>query len=430
MGKKKDKGFSAGKRKDSMNFEKSLPDGEKESAEVAEESLSDEEKESTEVAEESLPDGEKEITGTAENFLSDEEKEITEVAEESLSDGEKEITEVAGKSLSDEEKESTESAEESLSNEEAEGPVSFEKSLSMLTRENIGAPEDKKLTAAKKFDPIQLAVVAICLAVCVVSTYLLAQNIYGKYKGSKIYSDVLEIMSGGKDSYIPLLEGEVPVSGTPTLGEVIASGVNVNTSTTSVKDMSKMISGLESLSKINSDVYGWIRIGGVGIDYPVLQTDNNEYYLDHAYTGDNIPNGSIYADFRCGTYVPGNYNTVLYGHNMTDGSMFNGIRYFVDDENFFRDARIYVYTFDGVFIYRAFSAYETTYDSGYIDTYFETPNDYAAFLKELTQRSAIAAGDDVAVGPDKGILTLSTCTNGNRNARYAVHAVLVDYVFK
>lgn len=314
-------------------------------------------------------------------------------------------------------------------NAEPEPQVSFEESLSMLTRENIGAG-DKKIMKLKKYGPVQIAVVALCTAVCVVSTSLLAQNIYGKYKGSRIYSEVVDIMNGNKNSYVSLLAGEVPSPETPTLGDIIASGVHMNTTSVPVKDMMKMIAGLESLSDINPDTFAWIRITGIDIDYPVMQSDDNDYYLNHAYTGDNIPNGSIFADYRCSGQIMTNYNTVIYGHNMTDGSMFNGIRHFVNDENVFRDARIYVYTFYGVFVYRAFSAYETTYDSGYIDTYFETPGDFGAFLEEVAGRSAFQMSDDIELREDRGILTLSTCTNGYQNARYAVHAALVDYAFK
>lgn len=312
-----------------------------------------------------------------------------------------------------------------------ENAVSFEQSLSMLTPENIvSGSQTADITKTKnKFDPVRLIILAVCTLVCIVSSFMLIQNVYGKYKSAKIYENASKFVEGNTDGYISLLEGEAPAPATPTLAEMIQSGAP-QTPSNSVKDMAKMIAGLDALAKINPDAYAWIRIEGVGVNYPVLQAEDNEYYLDHAYTGDNIPNGSIFADYRCDGKVTNNYNTILYGHNMTGGSMFGGLVEFVRQEDVFKNARIYVYTFDGVYIYRAFSAYQTSYDSGYITTYFETPGEYSAFLEEIASRSIFTPDDEIELREDRGILTLSTCTNGNRNDRYAIHAALVDYVLK
>ncbi|WP_025847499.1 class B sortase [Paenibacillus ehimensis] len=181
----------------------------------------------------------------------------------------------------------------------------------------------------------------------------------------------------------------------------------------------------EALLEVNPDVAGWIRIGNTAIDYPVVQGEDNAYYLNRNYKGEESGAGSIFLDFRndIGKVQP---NTVIYGHRMKDGSMFGDLKKFLK-EDFFRENLVFQY--DTLYhSYRAevFSVYPATADLDYIRTGFESEREYKAFLQTLQERSLYKT--DTVLGADDRILTLSTCdyTLDPAKGRLVIHAKLIE----
>ncbi len=189
----------------------------------------------------------------------------------------------------------------------------------------------------------------------------------------------------------------------------------------------KMKSRLNSLSSVNPDIYGWIIIPGTeNINYPVLQTTDNEYYLDHEYTHGYLPAGSIFADYRCDRDTNANFNTVIYGHNMQNGMMFSELIKFMDEDFWQENQYVYLYTPTGIYTYRIFSVYKTDYRYKYVETGFPTAEEFVSFAKEMQANSKFGR-EGIELNENTRILTLSTCTNGLWSDRYCVQAVLVDY---
>src|SRR5690625_3646893 len=125
--------------------------------------------------------------------------------------------------------------------------------------------------------------------------------------------------------------------------------------------------GFEELLKQNSDVVGWITIGGTQIDYPILQSSNNEYYLTNNYNQADSRAGSIFLDYR-NDVGSSDLNTVVYGHRMKDGSMFQHLTKFLN-KDFFEAHR--TFEFDTLYdSYEAeiFAVYNTLTDFDYIKT--------------------------------------------------------------
>lgn len=316
--------------------------------------------------------------------------------------------------------------------ESEEGLSDFELSIRNFSSADT---ESEVSVKNKKLDVIRLFVFGVCLCAFVFSTSYLVENIHDKIKSDRIYSDIIDSVADGFDvdgssasegGKVSLLLSDPKSSMTPTMDDIIKNGVGqVTTPSDYSAELAKMRASLESLAKINPDIYAWIKIPDTNINYPVAQTDDNEYYLDHAYNGDNLVNGSIFADFRCDSMITRNYNTVLYGHNITSGSMFNHVTEFFKPE-VFDNTLIYVYTFDGIFIFKAFSIHEASFDSGYVDMGFETGDAFAAFAEKLADESDLKYDYDFT-GDDR-IITLSTCTNGISTQRYALHGVLVEVI--
>lgn len=184
----------------------------------------------------------------------------------------------------------------------------------------------------------------------------------------------------------------------------------------------------DALKAVNPDIYAWIRIEGTNIDYPVVQsTEDDAYYLNHTIEGNAGYPGSIYSEMW-NSQDFSDFNTVLYGHNMKDGSMFQNLHNYEDILYMEEHAEVSVYTPEHVYRYEIFAAVN------YSDVHLANAFDYAtaqgrqAFLDSV--RSARSMSDivrtDVPVNADDKILTLSTCIGSQPDRRLLVEAVLKD----
>ncbi len=177
------------------------------------------------------------------------------------------------------------------------------------------------------------------------------------------------------------------------------------------------------LLEINEDVVGWVRIKNTKVDYPVLHAADNDYYLYRNINKRKSSAGSIFMDFR-NDITKENRHTIIYGHNMRDGSMFADLLYYESRWNFENKNIIEFETLYGSTKWKIFSAYLTDTDFYYIETNFETDEVYLSFLETLKEKSLHASG--VSLSADDRILTLSTCSYSFNDARFVVHAKLIN----
>ena len=174
-----------------------------------------------------------------------------------------------------------------------------------------------------------------------------------------------------------------------------------------------------SLLPINEDLVGWITIPGTAIAYPVVKTDNNDFYLAHNVHKEPARGGSIFMDFR-NTGTAEDLHTILYGHNMKDGSMFRDLMRYKKKDYFDKHPVVEFNTLYAEMKWEIFSVYVTSGDFYYLETYFPTVDDYGYFLESIQKRSLFKREQEVTV-KDR-ILTLSTCSYESDDARFVVHA--------
>ena len=185
----------------------------------------------------------------------------------------------------------------------------------------------------------------------------------------------------------------------------------------------------DELQDINSDLYAWIKIPGTVIDYPVAQSSNGDdnYYLHHNYMGDYEFAGTIYSQIHNTKYFVERV-TVLYGHNMLDGSMFAGLHDFSDPEFFEENDTMYIYIPGHILTYKIFAAYD--YDDRHIMNSFEFHRDevYEQYIKDCLNPHSVNSivREGVELDLDSRIVTLSTCHDYNSSLRFLVQGVLVD----
>lgn len=175
----------------------------------------------------------------------------------------------------------------------------------------------------------------------------------------------------------------------------------------------------DKLEEMNSDVVGWITIKGTAIDYAILKSYDNDFYLRRSFDKNYSWFGWPFMDYRNkGDFTDD--NSVIYGHNIKSGLMFADLQD-LQAGKYGNDVEIYIYTKDKTRIYKVFSTYIIDPESYYLITNFGSNDTYAEFLNTIKSRSSIDF--NIAVAPPDRILTLSTCT-ADSTRRIAVHAKL------
>ena len=176
----------------------------------------------------------------------------------------------------------------------------------------------------------------------------------------------------------------------------------------------------DKLKEINSDVVGYIKLDNPKIEYPVVQTKDNDYYLKHNLKKEYNQAGWIFLDYR-NEINSSNKNIIIYGHNMQNNSMFGQLKDVLTPE-WYNNEENKIITFiteNGIETYEFFSVYEIEIEEYYLQTDFKDTKEYEKFINTIKNRSIKDFGINVTVSDN--ILTLSTCGN-NSKYRIVIHA--------
>lgn len=184
----------------------------------------------------------------------------------------------------------------------------------------------------------------------------------------------------------------------------------------------------DALKQENGDVYAWISIPDTQVDYPVLQSTEDNKYLDTNIDGTSGYPGCIYSNV-CNSREFDDYITVLYGHNMKSGEMFGSLHNF-DEEDFFREFETYtVETEKAQFTYSVYAV--VNYNDKLIPAYYDvkSASDRDAFLESLEEcreNSITYFSDEIEIAGDDKVLVLSVCISGQENRRFLVVSKLEE----
>ena len=197
------------------------------------------------------------------------------------------------------------------------------------------------------------------------------------------------------------------------------------------KELAELPIDFEGLWEINPEIYAWIRVPDTKIDYPILQHEGEDqgYYLTRDIYGENSQAGSIYTEHynRKDFTDP---NTLLYGHNMKNGSMFHNVRYFAEREYFDEHEDLYIYVPGKILKYQIITCYE--YDDRHILGSFDFSDEavFTEYLEEIMNPRSMytMVREGVELTPENRIVTLSTCVANKPNNRRLLQAVFVEEI--
>lgn len=179
----------------------------------------------------------------------------------------------------------------------------------------------------------------------------------------------------------------------------------------------------EALKEVNEDIVAWIICPGTKINYPVVQGTDDAYYLNHLFDGTENKNGCIFMDCNNSPDFSDD-NTVLYGHNMANGSMFATLIKYADDEFYEEHPYMYLITEDTCFRIDIFSAYVTKTSSEAYKISFASMERFCEWIIGIAKRSLVHT--NMQLTTKDRIVTLSTCSYEYKDARFVLHGRLKE----
>jgi sortase B len=251
---------------------------------------------------------------------------------------------------------------------------------------------------------VRIGLLVVGILVFLFSTYKVASYLLDVYENKKTYAEIRD------DYYVKPVASQTHIEKPPEKSPQLLIAID-----------KKVNPKFTELLKMNEDVAGWIKIDGTKIDYPVVQGEDNDFYLHNDVNKKKNVAGSIFMDYR--NKVDGfNRNIILYGHDMKNKTMFADLVGYESRWNFENQATIEFDTIYGDGKWVIFSAYMSDPSFDYIKTDFASDEEYQAFLDAVKEKSLHHS--DVKVTTQDTIITLSTCSSAFDNARFVVHAKL------
>lgn len=305
--------------------------------------------------------------------------------------------------------------------------VKKEKEDFILTNNiNFKINYSKEFKKNNMFKQINLNFIKISLLFVILSvTLMMSVNLYRNYSDTKKYDDIendlqkikldLDIPENNNhDKDITFIEPNDDDKERVTL-------TTTTTTTTTIYDV-KYEKVFEKLKEINNDTVGWLTVNNTKIDYPVVQSTDNDYYLYRDYYKNKNRHGWIYMDYR-NNIEDLSDNTIIFGHNLANQKMFGTLRY-VTNPSWYKKSSNQIITFNTTkanMKWQIISIYKIPVTNDYLVANFASSEDKLNFLDMITQRSIYDF--NATYDENTKIITLSTCSNGSKD-RLVVHAKL------
>lgn len=175
----------------------------------------------------------------------------------------------------------------------------------------------------------------------------------------------------------------------------------------------------------NPDIFAVLKIPNTVIDYPVVQSSDNEYYLLKDPSKNYSISGSLFFDYE-NSFEQRNKHYIIYGHNMNADIMFHSLRYYREKSYYDDHKYITLETPYETQTYEVFAFYKTSVDFYYLHVFFNNDFEFLDLASQMKEKSIYDTG--LEIDKDDTILTLSTCSNQETTTRYVLNAKLISAV--
>lgn len=280
-----------------------------------------------------------------------------------------------------------------------------------MKKENIKKSVSKK--KLKKLLTSKKTILSLISLICFVTLIISLFNIFGWFKDNKqIDEEAKETVEKADIQEVSDNENTIKIENEIKEDDLYWKYIDT-----------KLINvNFNELKKENKDTVGWIQVMGTNINYPIVQTMNNDYYLTHSFKKKANLGGWIFLDYR-NNIKELDKNTIIYGHGRLDTSMFGSLKniftnnWLKNTDNFI----VKISTESHNTLWQVFSVYKIPTTNDYIQVNFKNNIDFENFYTMLLNRSEHNFNTNVTT-KDK-ILTLSTCYNDND--KVVLHAKLI-----
>lgn len=274
-------------------------------------------------------------------------------------------------------------------------------------------PKKGKVIIYKGKPVIPIIMITLTLSTYFICVFLTSRWYVQKLKIDYLANDILENTE--------ILEQEEE--------EIIKEENYIPDETNPYENISFMEVDFQNSLEKNKETVAWLKVNNTNVNYPVVQTKNNEYYLKHDFNKRYNTNGWIYADYRDDLRYFGN-NTIIYGHNLTNRQLFGSLVWCLKPTWYKKEVNQYIKlsTPYSNTVWRIFSIYTTNPDTYYLKTYFGNTQEHLSFLNTIEKRSIYDFNND-ELDTDNKILTLSTCTDDGKR-RVVIHAYMIKAEYR
>ena len=260
---------------------------------------------------------------------------------------------------------------------------------------------------------IVLAASLLLMVVAIINIVLLSRDYQ---KGINTYDDLEQYATVAEDS----------VQAAQEIMDVTDNG-----NTTEVTEEPQIAVDLDidydALTEINSDFVGWIYYAPLKLSYPIVRGIDNDYYTHYTFENEKNSSGAIFMDFLNKPDFS-HFNTIIYGHNMRNGTMFGCLKELLNDPSIIEeDPYIYIFTKDKIMMYEICAAYITNASSHTYDL-TQTVEEQADYVEYIQDVATYYRDDTMLEEPlteDTKLITLSTCHGLHTSNRTVIHGVLI-----
>lgn len=283
----------------------------------------------------------------------------------------------------------------------------------------------KKKRGSKKKNPtisfLLTLGILICLGVMGYSGYQLITTALAYREGREEYDSLREYTSEAADS-----SSSESIAASSSLEDTSSDTGDETEEEVEKKPFVKIKAPINvdfaSLKEINKEIVGWLYIPCLDISYPMVRGTDDDYYLHRTFERKDNFAGSIFVESK----NKGDFqdpNTIIYGHNMNDGSMFGRLSRLTSEDKYKDDPYIWILTPDQNYKYQMFSLHVTKVDSSVYTLFTGTDHRFISWALDMQSQSK-AELEELKFSLDSKIITLSTCT-GDSSTRYVVQGVRI-----